>query len=194
MDFRITLSGTSPLIMNNARLANPLDPAAKVLKQLTAKRSKTDQDHEDIFRAGHAGALYLDADIGPYLPADNIWKSLYEGALKHRMGPKIKEGVVLITNINPLAYRGPREGDKLWADENFRFMAARVTGAGARRVRVPFCRPIFRSWSTEADGILDPGIIDVQELRQIAETAGSRIGLGDWRPRYGRYTAEIKEI
>jgi hypothetical protein len=192
MDFRITITGTSGLIMNNARTSNPLDPAAKALKALTGKRNKTDADHLEIFRVGHLGALYHDADVGPYLPSDNIWKALLEGAMKHRMGPKIKEGVVITTEVNPLAYRGARDVNGIWADENFRFYASRVTGSGARRVRVPFCRPIFREWKASADGTLDDGIIDLAELRLIAETAGQRIGIGDWRPRFGRFTAKVE--
>jgi hypothetical protein len=194
MDFRITLNGTSGLIMNNARLANPLDEAAKALKQLTGKRNKTDTDHEAIFRVAHAGALYHDADAGPQLPGDNIWKALYEGAMKHRMGPKVKEGVIITTDINPIAYKGPRDVNGLWADENFRFYASRVTGSGARRVRVPFCRPIFREWRVAAEGTMDDSIIDLAELRLIAETAGQRIGVCDWRPRFGRFTVVVEAI
>lgn len=194
MDFRITLTGTSALIMNNARLANPLDPATRALKAVSGKQKKTDQDLETIFRLGHAGSMYHDGDVGPYLPADNIWKSLQEGAKKHRFGTKVTEGVILLTDVNPVAYKGPRDTPALWEDENFRFMAMRVTGSGSQRKRVPFCRPVFRGWRTEADGTLDEAIIDLAELRLIAETAGSRVGLCDWRPRYGRFTAAVEPI
>jgi hypothetical protein len=194
MDFRITLTGTSALIMNNARLANPLDPAAKALKVATGKRTKTDQDHEEIFRLGHAGSMYHDADAGPYLPADNIWKALQEGGKKHRLGQKVTEGVLILTDVNPVGYRGQRDQDSLWANENFRFINMRVTGSGSQRKRVPFCRPIFREWKTEADGTIDEAIIDLAELRLIAETAGQRVGICDWRPRYGRFTAAVERI
>ena len=192
MDFTITLTGTAPLIMNNARMANPLDPAAKAYKVVSNKRNKTEDDLKAVFRLGHAGSMYYDADTGPYVQGDNIWKCLYEGALKHKMGPKVKEGVIILTDVNPLAYKGPREIEKLWADESFRFMSMRVTGSGSRRTRVPFCRPVFREWKTAAEGTFDEGIIDLHELRLIAETAGARIGLCDWRPRYGRFTAVVE--
>ena len=192
MDFRITLTGTSALIMNNARTANPLDPAAKALKALTGKRNKTDADHAEIYRVGHSGSLYHDSDIGPYLPGDNIWKSLQEGAMKHRMGPKIKEGVIITTDVNPLSYAGPRDVNGIWANENFQYINFRVTGTGSRRVRVSFCRPIFREWKVAAEGTLDDNIIDLAELRLIAETAGQRVGVCDWRPRYGRFTAKVE--
>lgn len=194
MDFRITLTSTSALIMNNARMANPLDPATKAYKVASGKRTKTDQDLESIFRLGHAGAMYHDGDVGPYLPADNLWKALHEGGKKHRLGQKVTEGIIILTDVNPLAYKGPRDIAKLWDDENFRFMAMRVTGSGSQRKRVPFCRPVFRQWKTEADGTLDESIMDLAELQLIAETAGSRVGVCDWRPRYGRFTAAVERI
>jgi hypothetical protein len=194
MDFRITLTGSSALIMNNARMANPLDQATKAYKAASGKRSKTDQDLEDVFRLGHAGAMYHDDVVGPYLPADNIWKALQEGAKKHRLGQKVTEGVLILTDVNPIAYKGPRGIADLWADDKFRFTNMRVTGSGSQRKRVPFCRPIFRTWRTAADGQLDESIIDLAELRLLAETAGARVGVGDWRPRYGRFTVTVERI
>lgn len=190
MKFRITLTGTAPLLMHNSRLANPLDPAAKAMKKVTGKRTKTDEDHEEIARLEHIGSLYFDTDAGPYVPADNIWRCLYDAAKKTKRGPKVKEGVFIATDINPLAYKGPRTIEGLWKDENFRHLAsAKVTTQ-----RVMRCRPIFRDWGCEADGVIDTDIIDYTELQHILETAGDRIGLGDWRPRYGRFTATVSKI
>jgi hypothetical protein len=101
----------------------------------------------------------------------------------------VKEGVFISTDVNPLAYKGPRDIDGLWRDESFRHIAsAKVTTS-----RVMRCRPIFRSWAVDAQGELDAAVLDLVELSQIAETAGHLIGLGDWRPRYGRFTAEVKK-
>lgn len=187
MDFTITITGTAPLLMHNSRLSNPLDPATKALKRATGKRTKTDDDHEEVARLEHAGGLYLDPDIGPFIPADNIWRSLYDAAKKSKRGPKIKEGLFISTDVNPLAYAGPRTADGLWADGNFRFMAsAKVTGK-----RIMRCRPMFREWRTEAKGVFDPNVIDLAEIDQIAETAGSLVGLGDWRPKFGRFIADV---
>jgi hypothetical protein len=188
--FRITIEGTAPLIMHNSRLANPLDPAAKALKRATGKRNKTDDDHEEVARLEHAGGLYLDPDVGPYLPGDNIFRGLWDAAKKHKLGVKVKEGLLISTDVNPLAYAGPRDVGSLWGDENFRIVASVKVGTS----RVMRCRPIFRNWSTEAEGILDPNVIDFAELEQIAATGGQLIGLGDWRPRYGRYSAGLEKL
>lgn len=190
MDFRITIEGTASLLMHNSRLANPLDPAAKALKRVTSKRTKTDEDHEEIARLEHAGSLYHDTDIGPYIPGENIWRCLYDAAKKSKRGPKVKEGVFISSDFNPLAYNGPRDINGLWANENFRLIAsAKPPGQG----RVMRCRPMFRQWRTDAEGILDLNILDFAELEAIAETAGQLVGLGDWRPRYGRFVATVEK-
>lgn len=189
MDFRITIEGTDALLMHWSRLANPLDPAAKAVKKLTGKRNKTDDDYAELAHVEWVGGMYHDPDVGPYVPGDNIWRSLYDAAKKQKKGPRIKEGVFVATAINPLAYTGPRDLDGLWADENFRHFASAKVGTS----RVPRCRPRFRQWKTAADGVLDANVLDLAELQQIAETAGAMIGLGDWRPRFGRFIATVEK-
>ena len=187
---RLTLTGTAPLLMHNSRLSNPLDPATKALKSVTSKRSKVDDDHEEIARLEFIGSLYFDPEAGPYIPADNIWRCLFDAAKKYKKGVRVKEALFVSSDINPLAYRGPRDAAQLWADENFRLLSSVKVGT-ARTMR---CRPMFRQWAVEAEAIIDTALLDVAEVRQIAETAGQIVGVGDWRPRYGRFTAEVQEV
>jgi hypothetical protein len=190
MDFRITFEGTASLLMHNSRLSNPLDPATRALKRVTGKRTKTEDDHLEIARLEHAGGLYHDPDVGPYIPGENIWRCLYDAAKKSKRGPRVKEGVFVSSDFNPLAYKGPRDVDGLWADENFRL----IVSAKNQQSRIMRCRPIFREWKTDAEGILDTNILDFTELQAIAETAGQLVGLGDWRPRYGRFIATVEQV
>lgn len=188
MDFTITLEGTAPLIMHNARLANPLDTASKAIKEYTSKRKKTDADHEAIARLEHAASLYLDPDVGPYLPGENVARCLIDGARITKAGVKVTRGVFIASDVNPLAYKGPRDADGLWSDENFRHIASVKVGQ-SRTMR---CRPIFRQWRVQAEGTLDTGVLSLRELVAIAEEAGSMVGLGDWRPRFGRFTVQVE--
>lgn len=190
IEFRLTITSTAPLLMHNSRLADPLNPATKALRKYTAKRSKTEEDHETIARLEHVGSLYLEPEIGPYVPGQNIARCLIDGARISKQGVKITRGVFIATDINPLRYRGPRDAEGLWANENFRHMASVKVGT-SRTMR---CRPIFREWATDANGILDPSVIDLDSLAEIATTAGQMIGLGDWRPRYGRFTADVSRL
>lgn len=189
IDFTITLTGTAPLLMHNSRLSNPLDPATKALKKVTGKRQKTDDDHEQIARLEFAGGLYLDPDVGPYIPGENIARALVDGAKLTKMGVKVTRGVFISTDVNPLAYDGPRDEQKLW-DAGWRHMASVKIGT-SRTMR---CRPWFPEWKVQADGILDPSVLELEDLATIADNAGSLIGLGDWRPRFGRFTATVERV
>lgn len=190
IEFSITLHGTAGLLMHSARLSNPLDPAAKALKKVSAKRSKTDDDHEEMARLEHAGGLYHDIDLGPYIPGENIARALVDGAKLSKRGVKVTRGVFISSDINPLSYDGPRDIDGLWKDGRFRHMASVKVGTA----RVMRCRPFFQNWALEATGILDPSVLELDEIADIATTAGQMIGLGDWRPRYGRFTATVERI
>jgi hypothetical protein len=188
--FRMTCEGTTPLLMHNARLSNPLDEVVKESRKISAKRKKTEEDHEEMARLEHMGGLYFDPDVGPYLPGQNFERCLLDAARITKAGKKIERGVFVETNVNPLAYEGPRDVDGLWADQNFRFMAS----VRVQTNRVTRTRPQFRQWKTAAEGIYDPEIIDLDELAGIAGTAGRLIGLGDWRPRFGRFEAQVEAI
>lgn len=188
MDFTITMSGTAPLLMHNAQLCNPLNSVVKQLKAVNAKRKKTDDDHMEVARLEHFGSLYLDSDMGPYIPGENIQRCLVDAARITRDGVKVTRGIFISSDVNPLSYKGPRDADELWKDVNFQLWAAvRVQSS-----RIMRCRPIFRGWKVKATGMLDTTILDPADLDRIAQTAGMLIGLGDWRPRYGRFTVEVE--
>lgn len=188
MLFTITITGTAALLMHNGRLADPLDPAAKALKAATAKRTKTDADHENVSHLEFIGGLYYDPDLGPYIPAANIWKTLHIAAKKTKQGKQIEEGLVILSDVNPLAYDGPRDIAGLWANKNFVHRAT-VRNQTSRIART---RPYFSQWRVSADGDLDESVMNLTDLQAIADKAGALVGLGDWRPRFGRFEAVVK--
>lgn len=188
--FRLTCTGSTPLLMHNARLSNPLDVTAKAMKRISSKRVKTEEDYEELARLEHLGGLYWDADAGPYVPGQNFERCLVDAGRITKSGKKIERGVFIETNVNPLAYTGPRDVDGLWHDENFRHAASVKVGM----VRVTRTRPQFRTWSVDAEGMFDPAVINLEELAEIAATAGRMIGLGDWRPRFGRFEAQVEKV
>lgn len=190
MEFQLDITGTTPLLMHSARLSNPLDPAAKALRRVTGKRSKTEDDHEEIAHLEFLGGLYLDDVVGPYIPGENIGRCLVDAGRITKDGIRVTRGVFISTNVNPLVYGAPRDPEELWANESYRHMASVKVGQ-SRTMR---CRPQFKQWRTECQGILDTNVLDFADLERIANTAGAMVGLGDWRPRYGRFTAELKRI
>lgn len=190
INFEIVLQGTGALLMHSSRLSNPLDPAAKALKRVSAKRTKTDEDHLEMARLEHAGGLYHDASFGPFIPGENIARALVDGAKLTKRGVKVTRGVFISSDVNPLSYDGPRDLEGLWEDPNFRHMASVKVGTA----RVMRCRPTFSNWAVQAQGVLDTEVLELDELADIATTAGQLIGLGDWRPRFGRFEAKVERV
>lgn len=188
--FRLTCVGTQPLLTHNARLANPLDEMAKAMKRISGKRVKTEEDYEELSKFEFWGGLYHDEDLGPFIPGQNFERCLVDAARISKNGKKIERGVFVESNTNPIAYDGPRDLESLWANKNFRHMASVKVGMS----RVMRTRPYFRDWEVYCEGSFDPTVISLVELQEAAETAGTMIGLGDWRPRFGRFSAKVEKI
>lgn len=186
--FRLTCVGVEPLIMHNARLSDPLDDIAKKLKAISNKRKKTEDDHREMGRLEHMGSLYLDGEFGPFIPGQNFERMLVDAAKKIKLGTAVKSALIVETNVNPLIYKGPRTVDGLWADLNF----VRRDSVKVGMSRVQRTRPVFRQWEVTADGYVDTEQLNPDELHQIANIGGRLIGLGDWRPRFGRFTGSVE--
>lgn len=187
MDLQLDITGNAPLIMHNARLSNPLDPMARAMKKVSAKRTKSEADYEELAHLEFLGGLYADADAGPYVPADNIFRALVDAARKRKLGVKVTSGVIITSNVNPLAYGGSRDPEELWSDGNFMLQASVKVG----QQRVIRTRPVFKTWKTAANLYLDTEVLDLDDLTQIVDIAGRLVGLGDWRPRYGRFEGTL---
>lgn len=182
---RFKLTAASPLVMHNGRLANPLDPMAKALKSVSGKRAKTDADYEELARIEFLGGLYV-GDDGPCIPGELIEAVLIAAAKKAKRGPQAKAGLLSDAN-HRLDYNGPREPDALWQAEEHRLVA----GVRVGQARVMRTRPIFRDWSAEIFVDFLPGQLNRGEVAEMVRVAGEVVGLGDWRPRFGRFTAEM---
>src|SRR5688572_13744854 len=95
IDVMVTLAGARPLIMHNVRLADPRDQFAKQLKALSGTRTKTDDVYDEMAEAEFLGGLYWHADTGPYIPGENVFASLVEGARMSKQGRAVERGVLL---------------------------------------------------------------------------------------------------
>ena len=193
MKFRVTCTGTRPLVMHNVQLASPLNPYARRLKALSTRAGKTDDDRMAIARVEFEGGMYwADLPVGPFVPAWNLLRSLQDGARLVRAGLKVQRGVVITDYMLPVVYDGPRDMDGLWGGGDSPFVDIRpVTVA---RSKVDRCRPIFRDWLIEAEMVVDPQVLDPGQFREITALAGEVAGLGDFRQIYGRYQASVREL
>jgi hypothetical protein len=182
-----TWTGIRPLIMHNGELANPMSRVAKAMKEISGKRKKTDADFEALARLEFEGGLYWDDEVGPYMPSDNIEGCIQAGAKKNRMGKDVQAAVFVADDVVKVEYDGPRSVDELYADRRFVLQK----GVKVTTSRIIRTRPMFPTgWRISFTLEYDETIINEGSLRKAMTDAGSLVGLGDWRPKFGRFLCE----
>lgn len=180
----VKLTGIAGTIPHNGQMANPMNSFAKALKAISGKRKKQEEDFEAMAKIEFMGSLYLDADGHPGWPGENIESMLIAAAKKQKEGPSAKMSI-FVDGVLPLIYKGPKTPEELWEKEEFRLVAS----VKVQTSRVMRTRPIFRQWELVVPIQYDPALIDRANVMRWVEIAGQQIGLSDWRPRYGRFTA-----
>ena len=178
---RLRLTAASPLLMHNGRLADPLDDHARAIAQVAGKRRKTEADHRHLAELEFRGGLYTSGGV-PCIPAEMVEAALVRAAAQERRSPRAKAGLVVRDDLR-LEYQGPTDIDGLWRDPAFRLRSAVRVGPS----RIMRTRPQFREWA--ADLVVDylPGLLNASEVHGFVVVAGEQVGLGDWRPRFGRF-------
>lgn len=178
------LRSVCPVLLHNGQTADPTNKLAKALKQISSKRAKTDADFEEMARIEFMAGLYMDKN-GPVLPAENLTAMLIKAAKKRREGPAATSGMFVLEHAS-LEYEGPREAASLWEDEQYRHVALVVV----QRNRIARTRPIFHEWSAVVKVTYEDELVNETQLDEWFDIAGAQIGIGDWRPRFGRFIVE----
>ena len=170
--------------MKSAQTIDPLNKFAKAMKKITGKRAKTDADYLEIRRLDFMGALYVNQN-GPCVPSDLVVATLIAGAKKSRKGLLAKSGTCAQGTFD-LVYAGPRDPDELFDNENFQDV--RSVRIGTKRIMR--CRPKFQDWETTVIVNFNDERCNASEVEQWLVTAGQQCGIGDYRPRFGRFSVE----
>lgn len=183
---KFKLTGVCPLLMHNGQLANPLNPIVRKMKEITSKRKKTDSDLMELARLEFMGGLYVDDKGQPCVPGELIEAMLAKGAAESKLGKKFKAGLICDGNFK-LEYEGPKDADKLWDNGKFRD----TRGAKVGQSRVMRTRPIFHDWSLIVTVQFLPSVMNRSNVTDAMAIAGQLVGLGDYRPKFGRFQAEV---
>lgn len=189
--YTVTLVGKTPLIMHNNHTVNVLNRYAKAMKVVTAKRKKTDADHELLSRIEWEAGLYIrNGVIG--VPSKCIEACLREGAKLTRNGTAVSRAVMLEEIFCPLRYTGPKLNGE-WVDGDIpnpildRLFVPELVDMTIMRIKsnsVTRTRPMFEGWSLDCTFNYVEDLLDFGTLEQCLRDAGKRIGLMDSR-RYG---------
>lgn len=124
--------------------------------------------------------LYKNPKGEIYQPAEHIFQSMVKAAVDFKFEKKksykdvITSGVLVEPEEIPLIFEGNYEID--------------ARGAVVQRSRIVRWRPRFNKWKLRFTiNILDDENISVPALKEILERAGATKGIGDYRPRFGRF-------
>lgn len=187
---QIRLSGRSPLVLHNIRLADPDDPFAREIAAIAKKRNKTEDDRKAIARLEWFGGLYTDDEGRPaaVLPTANLRKCLVQAAKRSKQGAQLGRALHMADVSVPIVHGGPADLEALYADQAYHYRRA-VAVSGARTMRT---RPQFRTWRVEAFAELLDDVMDVDALQRIVEGAGISEGLAENRINgLGRFDGEV---
>lgn len=184
-----TIVGDTPMLMNNGRMANPLDEFAKAIKLISKKRNKTEDDFAKMADLEWEGGLYLDDKQKICVPGSWIKGMIVSAGKKRKLGKTIKESLISQgppehNGMFPLKFDGDNLSfEKLKASAAHRDIRA-VIISGRKVMR---CRPIFHGWSLTfwVDYLEDQ--IDSQDLDDLVVIGGRLICLSNFRPEYGHF-------
>lgn len=189
----IKIIGISPLLQNNPQTVDPFNRFAKAKKSITNKRTaKTDDDLIELGNLETESKIYFDDKIGVYVPSTWLTEAIIcTGFSVAKIGrAKMRGGLFATEGKIKLAFRGQ---DKVKGisdvvmNPDFRHRMLLKQG----QVRVPKDAPIFHDWSFETVLEFDDTVVDFGSLKNIVCRAAQYGGFGDFRPTFGRATAEV---
>ena len=188
---QIKLQGVSPLLCHNGQTADPRNTYAKAMKAVSGKRKKTDADYDELARLEWLAGLYrIDGDL--VIPDYVIESAMIKGAMKSKRGPQAKCGL-FFTEHASLEFDG--KPDTITDDTlSGMFESGGFThtiGVKVGMAKVMRTRPVFRNWSITITAQYDPDVLNMRDVEEIAIDAGKLVGIGDWRPKHGRFNAEV---
>jgi len=184
----VKLIGVAPMLMHNQRTCNPLDKYAKEMKEITGRRKKTDKDLEDLSKLEFMAGLYHD-EKGYYIPSEQIEMMIASHA---NAVCKIGKNSLIadLTVEYPFyldSYDGPESPEERFLNPN----CVDVRSVRIQKNRVMRTRPVFKNW-TASGRICFSDAITADQIKKMLDR-GCNTGLGDFRPKFGRFQFEVIE-
>lgn len=197
----VSISGVSPLLMHSNQGVSRFNPITREIKALTGKRTKkTDADEILISKLEWLNGLYLNQTpeieisgetvniLGnPHvvMPDRCIEAMLCAAATQVKRGMKkdFRAGCFVPEEKSPLIYEPNIPVSEMVEDQRFiHQQVLRVQTSSIMRTR-----PVFVNWGVDFTIQFMPSIVNVRDIKSALETAGTLVGLCDFRPKYGRF-------
>lgn len=181
------LTGAAPLLLHSGQTVDPSNYYSKQKKQISGKRSKTDADFDYLKQLDWYASLYVDDDKRVIIPAENLEACFRDGAKKLKLGKQASAGA-FIEESPLLVFDGDNlSPDELWQrGKNILTVAARISSS-----KVMVSRFCARQWSCTFVLSYDDETFNTATVVDIMSIAGRSVGVGTWRPKFGRFTVDV---
>lgn len=153
-----SIRGLSPLLMHRF----PMDTELGI-----EKKPPKYQAQRALYQLNGSGTIYL--------PAENLRQALVGGGVysKGKGRATLTKTIAAILSITP---------DALTISPQKWEIDSRPVVITATRGRIVRHRPRFDQWTIGGKAIYDDTVISEAQLREVFDNAGSRVGVGDFRP------------
>jgi len=169
-DVKVKVVGIAPLLMNKFKMEKPEETKAK----------RRDEQYSPEVDAENA--LYKEKGIGCYAPSTWLEACLRETAKEFKGRGKASMKATILSSVFV-------EPDKIPLNKQT-YDEIDLRPVVIQRNRVVKGRPKFNSWELEFNIKYDEKRVKKDTLKQILEEAGATKGIGDYRPKFGRFKVE----
>ena len=184
IDIKLTIEGTTPL------LCHRFTDAAQ-LKATSGSRSSIANDSTPAHEEAEA-SLYTDEEGRVGIPGPNLLRCFIDAGKFYKVGRSkmttqksslIPAAVIMTGIFLPIISEGGWRVDT---------RPVRIPATGGRILRHRAC---FEDWKISSTMSLNTDVISAKLLREVVDTAGTHIGLGDFRPDtkgpFGRFVVTL---
>lgn len=182
---KVEIKGISPLLQHRF-------PDVGEQEKKSKKRTGSPDYSEDVYMALYCEKLTHDEDgkyvaEGIYQPASHIEGALIKAAVNFKISGK--RGKTYKDLVKACVFVKP---DAIALNEDWEIDKRPVVIQRARIIRA---RPKFEKWSLSFDIEIHDDQLAIEVLKEILDYAGTSVGIGDYRPRFGRFmVTKFKEV
>lgn len=180
LEIKVQIAGESPLLCNRFTDAAmlKLDGGTSAIASASDKGSPRQRASE---------RLYVDSDLKPVLPGPNLYRAIIDAGRFHKTG---REKVTTAKSSLVPAGMWMKEVELRIIDGAWEVDCRTVVNPATGGRMVAY-RPRFDQWSVAFTLDVDDKMFGASIVRALVDDAGSKIGVGDFRPArkgpFGRF-------
>jgi len=181
----VEIEGVTPLLCNRFTDSAAQAATAGTRGSAVGDRGTPREQAEQKLYLSHDGETLI-------IPSMNLFRSIMDAGTFFKAGKSkvtTQKSSMIPACLSIEQIEIPIQHAEPWDVDS---RAVRIPSTGGR---ILAHRPCFNDWKLAFDLKLDSSILGIKLLREIVDAAGSRIGLGDFRPAtkgpFGRYSVTL---